>query len=234
METLPTPPRTGPAPAPTLLGGFRLLRRAFRREPLGVRIHVLGRYLTAPFLRLLRILPEGTRLLDLGAGHGAFSFLAARSRSARCVAVEPDLRKVLAAPRQEGVLRVTGYSDCLRGGFDAVAILDVLYRVPVEGWDAILEDARANLRPGGLLLLKEIDPEDRLKGAWNRAQEKVADLLGMTLGEAFSYETKSQMEARLARLGFERIEAVPLGAGYPHAHVLYRALRPSSSLGQAT
>ncbi len=221
-------------PPSNLLRAFRFLARDFRREPLAVRIHVLGRFLTAPFLRLLRALPEEARLLDLGAGHGAFSHLAAEYRNARCIAVEPDLRKVLAAPRRPGVLQVVGYSRCVRGSFDAIAILDVLYRIPVADWDAILGDARTNLRPGGLLLLKEIDPEDRLKGAWNRAQEKVADLLGMTLGDAFSYETQAQMTDRLARLGFERIEAVPLGAGYPHAHVLYRARTQSSPAGPAT
>jgi hypothetical protein len=77
------------APHLTLLRAFRFLAVDFRREPLSVRTHVLGRFLTAPFLRLLRALPEGARLLDLGAGHGAFSHLAAEYRNVRCVAVEP-------------------------------------------------------------------------------------------------------------------------------------------------
>jgi SAM-dependent methyltransferase len=202
------------------------LRRVFRKEPFGVQAHVLGRFLTCPFLRLLPHLPAGARLLDLGAGHGAFAQLAVEYRGVSAVTVEPDLRKMLPAPRHSAIRRVAGYSSTVSGEFDAVSILDVLYRVPLEGWDAILAGAFANLRPGGVLLLKEIDPENRLKGAWNRMQERLADLLGMTLGEAFSYETRSAMADRLSRLGFERIEAIPLGAGYPHAHILYLARRP--------
>lgn len=227
MPTLAATPPPAPALRPTLAGGVRLLAQAFRKEPLGVRLHVVGRFLTCPFLRLLPYLPEGARLLDLGAGHGAFAHLAAAYRNASSVALEPDPRKVLPAPRQAAIRRVVGYAGAVRGGFDAVSILDVLYRVPFSGWDEILGSAFASLRPGGLLLLKEIDPENRLKGAWNRTQEKGADLLGLTLGEAHSYEPRTALLARLARLGFVEAEAIPLGAFYPHAHLLYRAMRPS-------
>jgi hypothetical protein len=111
--------------------------------------------------------------------------------------------------------------------FDAVTILDVLYRIPLSAWDSLLGAAFERLAPGGVLLVKEIDPEHRLKGLWNRAQERVADLLGMTLGDAFSYETLPQMKARLERLGFVEVTAVDLGAGYPHAHILYRGRKPA-------
>lgn len=217
---------------PTLGRVLALVWRTFRREPLAIRGHVLGRLLTAPFLRLLSHLPEGGRLLDLGAGHGTFGLLAATFCECAVVALEPDLRKVLPAPNDPRIRWIAGTSGALAangaasGRFDAVSILDVLYRIPLADWDPVLCAAFASLRPGGALLLKEIDPAHRLKAAWNRAQERLADLLGMTLGDAFSYETKGEMTARLARLGFERIEAVPLGAGYPHAHILYHAYRP--------
>jgi SAM-dependent methyltransferase len=55
------------------------------------------RFLTCPFLRVLRSVPPGARVLDVGAGHGVFSVLAA-NRRARVVAVEPDVRKVLGVP----------------------------------------------------------------------------------------------------------------------------------------
>jgi 2-polyprenyl-3-methyl-5-hydroxy-6-metoxy-1,4-benzoquinol methylase len=206
--------------------------RTFRRPPLAVRCHLVGRLLTAPFLRLLQYLPAGGRLLDLGAGHGTFGLLAATYRECTVVALAPDLRKVLPAPQVPRIRWLAGASGALAanatgsGRFDAVSILDVLYRIPFADWDAVLDCAFASLRPGGVLLLKEIDPSHRLKAAWNRAQERLADLLGMTLGDAFSYETREEMTARLARLGFARIEAVPLGAGYPHAHILYRAYKP--------
>lgn len=203
-----------------------LVRRTFAAAPLPTRAHVVGRFLTCPFLRVLDALPPGARVLDLGAGHGTFARLAVERGASRVVAVEPDVRKVLPTFRHPRIRFVAGYGEAVAGAFDAVTIFDVLCRVPIAGWDGILRTAFDRLAPGGVFLLKEIDPEERLKGAWNRTQERIADLLGMTLGDAFSYETREQMRQRLSRAGFERFEAVEVGAGYPHAHILYIARKP--------
>jgi SAM-dependent methyltransferase len=217
-------------PSPGFFAALALVRRTYAGKPAGIRAHAIGRFLTCPFLRVLdtlETLPPGVRLLDLGAGHGTFARLAVEGRAASAVAVEPDAHKVLATYRHPRVRFVAGYADALAGTFEAVTIFDVLYRIPLAGWDPLLRLAYERLAPGGVLLLKEIDPEHRAKALWNRAQEKVADLLGMTLGDAFTYETREQIRERLTRLGFERFEALDIGAGYPHAHVLYRAWKPA-------
>ena len=118
---------------------------------------------------------------------------------------------------------VAGYEDAVRGRFDAVVILDVLYRLPREAWDPLLRSVRERLAPGGVLLLKEQDPGHRVKASWNRAQEWLVDRVGLTLGEAFSYETREAMRRRLLAAGFAGFRAVEIGAGYPHAHILYIA-----------
>jgi SAM-dependent methyltransferase len=213
-------------PSPGFFAALALVRRTYAGKPAGIRAHAIGRFLTCPFLRVLKAVPPGARLLDLGAGHGTFARLAVEQTAASAVAVEPDARKVLATYRHPRVRFVAGYAEALTGTFEAVTIFDVLYRIPLAGWDPLLQTAYERLAPGGVLLLKEIDPEHRAKALWNRAQEKVADLLGMTLGDAFTYETREEIRERLARLGFERFEALEIGAGYPHAHVLYRAWKP--------
>jgi SAM-dependent methyltransferase len=198
-----------------------LVRRTYGAVPVTTRFHVLGRFLSCPFLRVIDYLPTGGRLLDLGAGHGIFAHLALAAGARAAVAVEPDGRKVFHVPTDARLRVVNGYHLAIRGQFDAVTVFDVLYRLPRANWDPLLAWVRERLAPGGVFLLKEIDPGHRGKELWNRAQERGADLLGLTLGEAFSYETRDEIRDRLLRAGFAGFEAVEIGAGYPHAHVLY-------------
>jgi 2-polyprenyl-3-methyl-5-hydroxy-6-metoxy-1,4-benzoquinol methylase len=200
-----------------------LIRRAYGGEPAATRLHVLGRFLSCPFPRVLARVPPGGRVLDLGAGHGIFAHLALAAGAREVVAVEPDSRKVFHVPPHPRLRVVNGYHPAMRGRFDAVTIFDVLYRLPREDWDPLLGWVRERLAPGGVFLLKEIDPEHRAKALWNRAQERGADLLGLTLGEAFSYETRAEIQDRLLRAGFTGFEAEEIGGGYPHAHILYVA-----------
>ena len=208
------------------LQALAILRRAYAQAPLGARLHAYGRFLSCPFLGVVARLPPGARVLDVGAGHGILSLLAAEDGAASVVALDPDRQKLFATYRHPRVRFVAGYLDAVGGSFDAAALLDVLYRFPVAEWDGLLASLYRRLRPDGLLLLKDLDPGHRWKARWNRAQERISDRLGLTLGEAFSYESNQQVLARLARAGFVDAEAVDLGAGYPHAHVLFMARRP--------
>jgi SAM-dependent methyltransferase len=194
-----------------------VLYRAFRSFPPRARAHTLIRYLTCPLLRVADRVPRNATLLDIGAGHGVFAVLV-RDRVARVVAVEPDLRKVFPLA---GCHVVAGYDDVIRGSFDVITIIDVLYKIPTGEWDALLARIAARLKPGGTLLVKEMDPTERLKNRWNRFQEAAATALHLTLGESFSYEASADFSARLKRHGFAQIDVERIDAWYPHPHLLY-------------
>ena len=200
------------------------LYRTFRRRAPGTRLHILIRYLTCPFLRLLRAVPEETRsLLEIGGGHALFSRLVAARGVSRVVSVEPDLRKL---GRVEGVQCVAAFDHALRGRFDAIAIVDVLYAIPVAAWDELLGRAYERLTPGGVLLVKEMDPEATLKNRWNALQEWISmRLLRITMAETFNYESRRAFTGRLERAGFTDVTSRRIDLGYPHPHVLYVARR---------
>ncbi len=202
-----------------------VLHRTYASRGARVRLHTFVRFLTCPFLRVVRHVPPGATLLEIGAGHGVFATLARAAGGGRVVAVDPDVRKLRAI---DGVGVVAGYDDCIRGAFDAVAIIDVLYKIPIGEWDALLARVAARLKPGGLLIVKEHDPTARIKNAWNRLQERLATALGLTLGESFSYEAPPDFAARLRRHGFEPQPPRRIDFGYPHPHVLYLAYHQGS------
>src|SRR3954449_4925158 len=194
-----------------------VLHRVFRKRAPRDRLHILLRFLSSPMLRVLKALPPDAPVLDIGAGHGLFAVLA---RGRRIVAVEPDARKVR---RISSIEFVIGFDDVITGTFDAISIIDVLYKIPLDEWDALLLRCRSRLRAGGTLIIKEQDPTARLKNAWNAIQERGATALGLTLGESFAYEAPSDFIARLQRLGFEDPKSKCIDFAYPHPHVLYTA-----------
>jgi len=194
-----------------------VLHRIFGKRGARDRIHILLRFLTSPMLRVLKALPPDASLLDIGAGHGLFAALA---RGRRVVAVEPDARKVRPIA---GIEFVIGFDHAIGGTFDAISIIDVLYKISLDEWDALLTRCRNRLAANGILIIKEQDPTARFKNGWNAIQEKFASALGLTLGESFSYETPSVFRQRLERLGFEDVRSKRIDFGYPHPHLLYTA-----------
>lgn len=206
-------------PSVSFIRALIVLHREYRKFPMRARMHCLIRFLTCPFLRAVKHVPSGARLLDIGGGHGVFSVLA-RERGARSVLVDPDARKVR---RLRGIESVIGYDECIRGQFDAIAIVDVLYKLPIGEWDALLDRVRERLKPGGMAIIKEHDPTARVKQSINRFQEKLASALHLTLGESFSYETPASFVARLQKHGFAVTEATRIDFGYLHPHMLYVA-----------
>jgi len=161
--------------------------------------------------------PRGASVLDVGAGHGVFSVLARAHGASRVVAVEPDARKVRDI---DGIDFVIGFDECIRGKFDVVAIIDVLYKIPIDQWDALFDRLDAPM-----LIVKEQDPTARLKNSWNRAQEWLATTLHITLGEAFAYEAPDAFVARMKRHGYDDVKVLRVDRGYPHPHILYIAKR---------
>jgi 2-polyprenyl-3-methyl-5-hydroxy-6-metoxy-1,4-benzoquinol methylase len=210
------------------VAAWRAVRRAYAGRSRATRLHAVGRFLSCPYLRTLRHLPAGSRILDVGAGHGMLAVLAVETGAASITTVEPDLRKTFETFRHPRVRPIASRVDAVVGAFDVVTLYDVVYRIPLEERDPLLLAMRDRLRPGGLLLIKEMDPERPLKAAWNRAQEWVSDgFLGLTMGSGFYYEPASQVLARLARCGFVEGAVEDIGKLYPHAHVTYTARRPA-------
>jgi 2-polyprenyl-6-hydroxyphenyl methylase/3-demethylubiquinone-9 3-methyltransferase len=206
--------------------------RRYGTAPFGVRLHTRLRAWTCPLEALLgRLAPEG-RLLDVGCGHGLLSIAAGeRYPETSVLGVDPSEAKIRWArvgARELGNVRfVCGTLDSIDGEFDAAAVIDVLYLVSRQDWRGFLSTCRQRLRPGGQLLLKEVDVRPRWKFLRCVAQETLSvRLLGITLGRSLAFLERQSMKRLLDEVGFGDVEHADLGRGYMTPHVLYLARRP--------
>lgn len=209
------------------LEALRFLHRTYRDYPLPHRAHVFVRFLTCPFLRTLDVLPASGRVVEIGAGHGIYSYFAARDAARRVFAVEPDLRKSIHPEHAPGVHWIAGYDESVRGTWDAVVIYDATYRMPIDYRTGVYRRAFERLGEGGTFVLKDMDPDHPWKMAWARAQEWLSDrFLKISIGSGFIYQTRAEVAETLRAIGFEDVQARAIDRGYPHPHIIYTARKP--------
>jgi 2-polyprenyl-3-methyl-5-hydroxy-6-metoxy-1,4-benzoquinol methylase len=200
------------------------------------RLHQVVRSLVLPVTRLLSYLPpprnasDPVVLLDLGCGHGVFLALAKRKRpDLELVGLDLSEEKIAGArmafaaagiPIRE--LAVRDIAEFSKQSVDAITILDVLYLVPIGQWESILRRCYECLKPGGKLILKEMDRSVSWKFALLRIEETLAvKTLGLTLGgKKFTFPTRERVSSLLEGAGFV-VQGVPLDGGYHVPHFLW-------------
>ncbi len=207
---------------------LRILHRAFGHYPVRHRLHILIRFLSCPFTRTIDDVPAGSRVLEIGSGHGLYARLITEERVREVIAVDPDQRKSLLPSPSPKIRKIAGYDDCVRGTFDAVVIYDATYRMSHEVRRAVFERSFQRLRPGGTFVLKDMDKSHPIKMKWARFQEWLSDtFLHISIGSGFIYETVEELEALLREIGFTDFQARAIDRGYLHPHMIFTAKRPA-------
>lgn len=206
---------------------------AFQPLPLKERLFARARLFSAP-LEAMAERARGTRLLDVGCGHGVLlSLLAMGFPERRVTGVDPDERKIAWARRSIGrfdnVSLEVGTAESLApqhgGAFDTVFVADVLYLLPPERWPDLLSACRRLLTPGGRLVLKEAEDDGSWRVKKALAQEwLMVRALRRTQGSgALGFQRREVTRRALEKTGFSVIESVALARGYSTPHVLFVA-----------
>ncbi len=197
-----------------------------------MRLHVLVRALTCPFGELAARFPPEGGALDVGCGHGLLVHLLAldpcRPRL-HLAGIDHDAAKIRAA-RAIAATRARFWTLPLEAlpeaAFDFVSIVDVLYTVRREAWPDLLAGCRRVLKPGGVLLLKEVIDRPRWKHRAILLQETISvGLLGITRGDPPHFESPAGYARALRESGFSPFEETPLASSHWISHHLILARR---------
>jgi SAM-dependent methyltransferase len=108
-----------------------------------------NRYNGALLADIQRVCPEGTRILDFGAGCGTFSRgLRERGYEVECLEPDPQLSQRL---RAAGFRTHASLDDLAEPRFGAIILLNVLEHIAED--QALLKQLYARLAPAGLLYI---------------------------------------------------------------------------------
>jgi 2-polyprenyl-3-methyl-5-hydroxy-6-metoxy-1,4-benzoquinol methylase len=203
-------------------------------QPGRVRFHTRVRAWTAPLSQVAERVPETGRMLEVGCGHGLFANEAALSHPELDVlGIDPAPDKIESASATVGERAGVHFrlgtlaNDVPEEGFDAIAVIDVLYLIPFADWPDFLSACFVRLRPGGRLLLKEVDTEPRWKFWRCYTQELLSvRLLGVTRGREFAFAHREEMRELLHAAGYWDVCVTLMDRGYFTPHVLYEGIRP--------
>jgi 2-polyprenyl-3-methyl-5-hydroxy-6-metoxy-1,4-benzoquinol methylase len=206
--------------------------RLYRRSPLRTRLYLRVKLWICPLLRLETLYPAAGRIVDLGCGNGVFSNILKLGSPARDIAgYDLDPRKIEAAREVHGAIDGLSFeaADIVELDYpkaDGYTLVDVLYLIPLEAQAKILRKAFAALRPGGFLILKDMNRRPRWKYAWNFSQETLAvKVIGFTLGSHFFFRSADDYRRLMEEIGFA-VEVVRLDQGQPYPHVAIVGRKP--------
>ena len=137
----------------------------------------------SPFEQMIKAVPPGSRVLDIGCGGGLFLGLLARTgriqrglgidTSQPAIAVAQEMRARL--PSGHGV-RFEARSAALPlpdEGYDVVSLLDVMHHIPPQAQRLVLEQALSCVEGGGLFIYKDMCA----RPLWRAFANRLHDLL---------------------------------------------------------
>lgn len=153
------------------MAGALLLRQSRKYADSGVGLAgSLLKHSLYPLELFLRVLPERGLLLDLGSGDGMLGNLLASRRGGLVVrGVDLDAAKVELARRNAPPNASYQPGDILHQEFHgAVAAIynDVLHHHPYSHQESLLRAAASFLDTTGILIVKEVDAEDKPDRSW--------------------------------------------------------------------
>ena len=157
-------------------------RRLFTDGPLVLRMLQHWRPMIAPFGTLIDQVPTGSSILDVGCGGGLFLILlAAEGRIARGLGFDANASAIDLANGAAAHLADTPVTFECRpvqspwpdASFDVVSVIDLLHHIPSAVRPCVGRDAAARVRPGGLLLLKDMTE----RPIWRVAANVLHDLV---------------------------------------------------------
>jgi SAM-dependent methyltransferase len=211
--------------------------RLYIGTPRSIRAFLWLRSILTPYDAIAAMLPTDGRVLDLGAGYGLLSVaLSLGAPQREVIGIDHDVTRVSIAqaaalrlspsrPRFEvGDLKAK-LAEFSAGSLAGIAMIDVLHYFDSASQLFLISNAARSLRPGGTLVLREIDADAGGKAVVNRFYERLATGVGFTrsANRSLAFRGAREWTSLLESAGFT-VRSKPSGPPFL-ADVLFAASR---------
>lgn len=201
-----------------------IIRGVYPAGPTLFRLLQVYRPWICPFEKLLRWVPTGSEILDVGCGGGLWLHLLARqgairagvgfdsSKDAIAMAngalntgwkaeqpIEPRARLRFEHLDVRADWPTPGSAEA--PGFDVVSIIDVMHHVPPVAQRSVIERAVRRLRPGGVLIYKDMCR----RPIWRATMNRLHDLV--MAKQWISYCPIKDVESWASQMGLRSVHA---------------------------
>lgn len=207
--------------------GDKVLRVIRAYDDRIVRTYCWGRFwiLRQRFLdEIGQYLPAAGRVLDIGCGFGLFSlYYASLAPGLTLHGLDRNPRRIAMARRAAARLGLANVAYEVAdardfrsdGEYDAAYMLDIVHHVGEESVPLLLAELAKAVRPGGRLLIKDVDTRPAWKHWFTHALDRLMDPR-----TPVRYWAQDELQALLVRAGF-RVYRHLLLDYLPYPHVLY-------------
>lgn len=208
--------------------GLKDILNIYRNNSLFTRLHIWVRFKTCPFLLIEKFVPREGLIIDYGCGHGIFTHILSMLSPLREVygfdiscAKLKEANKSVAKESRINFLNNIEKVESLIKKANCITMLDVLAYFPGDIREDMLRRFYDNLRPGSILIIKDIQKTFSMKYGWLYLQEKVAvKFLKITEAASLNFLNIEYLSNLLKKIGFN-VRVIDLHSRYLYPHAVY-------------
>lgn len=187
---------------------------------LSEKLYVVLRWLVCPFDRMEKLIPKRGTIVDVGCGEGVLSiFLAITSDGREIIGIDLNKRRIETARRASYKYKNTSFmvqsAVALKIKSDCIIVSDVFHHLSSEDQLLFLKITHRYLKKNGLLVIKEINKDDRIRAPLSR----IWDLIFYPKDQ-INYWTEKKLKHKLNSLGF-KVKVKREALYFPGSTLLY-------------
>jgi SAM-dependent methyltransferase len=145
-------------------------------------------------------------VLDAGCGRGQFGLLLRELAEVDSLTGfdwdEAKIDSARRAARGDGQYFTADLRDATLPAADTLLLFDVLHYLPPDAQDALLRRCAGAVRPGGQLLVRDVDRNRGLGAVLTRLFEHIGTKLGVNRAGTLAFRSSAALLAELEGLGF--------------------------------